>query len=159
MSRTLAPSAHCGLLDVVQGRADLDSAILTDPVTGLSFLPTVSHERISNSSEILSSITMSKIVSQLRGRYDWVIVDLPPLSPIVDVRSTVRLIDAYVLVVEWGRTDREAITQSLRDAPVVSEKLMGAILNKADLGRLNRYDTHRRGYYYNRYYGRYGYVE
>jgi polysaccharide biosynthesis transport protein len=159
LTRTLAPDAHCGLLDVVQGRADLDSAILKDPVTGLSFLPTVSHERISHSSEILSSMTMSKIVSQLRGRYDWVIVDLPPLSPIVDVRSTVRLIDVYVLVVEWGRTDREAITQSLKDAPVLSEKVMGAILNKADLGRLNRYDTHRGGYHYNRYYGRYGYVE
>ncbi len=155
LTKSLAPTATEGLFDVVQGKADLDSAILRDPDTQLAFLPTVVPSRVAQSSEFLSSSAMAKTIDALRDRFDWIVVDLSPLTPVIDVRSTSRLIDAYVLVIEWGRTDRDTIVQSLRDAPMLHDQIIGSVLNKANVDVLNRYDSYRGRSYYHRY----GYVD
>ncbi|MCK1396163.1 polysaccharide biosynthesis tyrosine autokinase [Bradyrhizobium sp. 1] len=159
LSRSLAPTATQGLLEVVLGKTDLESALLRDPTTQLAFLPTVVPDRIAQSSEFLASSAMAKTMEALREKFDWVIVDLSPLAPVIDVRSTSRLIDAYVLVIEWGRTERDTITQALRDAPMLHDQIIGTVLNKANIDVLNRYDVHRGNYYYNSYYHRYGYID
>ncbi|MGY4615522.1 succinoglycan biosynthesis transport protein ExoP [Bradyrhizobium sp. USDA 4472] len=159
VTRALAPTATQGLLDVVLGKVDLDSAILRDAETQLAFLPTVVPSRVAQSSEFLSSPAMAKTIEDLRERFDWIVVDLSPLTPVIDVRSTSRLIDAYVLVIEWGRTDRDVIAQVLKDAPMLHDQIIGSVLNKANVDVLNRYDSYRGNYYYKNYYHRYGYVD
>lgn len=159
LTRSLAPDAKQGLLEVVLGKADLDAVILKDPATQLSFLPTVVPTRIAQSSEFLSSSAMAKTIERLREQFDWVVVDLSPLVPVIDVRSTSRLIDAYVLVIEWGRTDRDTVLQAIKDAPMLHDQIIGTVLNKADTDVLNRYDSYRGNYYYKSYYHRYGYVD
>ena len=63
----------------------LDDAICRDPLTNLVFLPAVVKSRLANSSEILASDAMKKLFESLRGHFDYIIVDLSPLVPIVDV--------------------------------------------------------------------------
>jgi polysaccharide biosynthesis transport protein len=92
-------------------------------------------------------------------RYDYVIVDLPPLAPLVDVRATPHLVDGYFLVVEWGRTKIDVVQHALRSAPVIYENLFGTILNKVDIEHLGRYDVNRQKYYYNKHFARYGYTD
>ena len=152
-------SAQQGLIEVVLGKIDLDAAIVTDPETQLAFLPAVIPSRIAQTSEILSSAAMSKTIDRLRSKFDWIIVDLSPLAPVIDVRSTARFIDAYVLIVEWGRTQRDVIQHALKDAPMLQDHIIGAVLNKANIDVLSRYDSYRGNYYYNQYYHRYGYVD
>ena len=94
-----------------------------------------------------------------QASYDYVIVDLPPLAPIVDVRATTPLVDCFVLVVEWGRTKIDVVQHALRTAPNVSEAILGAVLNKTDMSILNRYDSYNSDYYNPEHYGRYGYVD
>jgi succinoglycan biosynthesis transport protein ExoP len=159
LTQSLAPSATQGLLEVVLGKVDLESAILRDPSTQLAFLPTVVSSRVAQSAEFLSSAAMAKTIEALREKFDWIIVDLSPLVPVIDVRSTSRLVDAYVLVIEWGRTQSGAITQALRDAPMLHDQIIGTVLNKADIDVLNRYDSNRGNYYYNSHYHRYGYID
>jgi polysaccharide biosynthesis transport protein len=57
---------------------------------------------------------------------------LPSLAPVVEVRASTMTIDAYVLVVEWGKTSTETVQCALASAHV-HHKLLGAILNKTDL--------------------------
>jgi succinoglycan biosynthesis transport protein ExoP len=159
LTRSLTPTATRGLIEVVLDNLDLDSAIVMDPVTKLAFLPAVIPSRIAQTSEILSSPAMAKVIERLRERFDWIVVDLSPLAPVIDVRSTARFIDAYVLIVEWGRTKTDVIRQALRDAPMLQNHIIGAVLNKANIDVLNRYDTYGGNYYYNQYYHRYGYVD
>jgi Mrp family chromosome partitioning ATPase len=83
-------------------------------------------------------------------------VDLPPLTPLVDVRSTTTFIDCYVLVVEWGQTKVEVVKHALHTAPNVYECLIGAVLNKTDIKAMSRYDTQCRDYYRDEHYIRYG---
>jgi succinoglycan biosynthesis transport protein ExoP len=159
LSRKLAPGAAAGLLDVLAGRASLEQAVWTDPSTGLAFLPLVAKGRLSHTNEILASEAMKKLIDGLRDAYDYVVVDLPPLAPVVDVRATTQIVDSYIFVVEWGHTRIDVVERALGSAQGVYDRLLGVALNKADLDIMHRYESYGRGYgyYHNKYYARYGY--
>ena len=78
----------------------------------------------------------------LRRQYDYIVVDLPSLAPLIAVRASTVTIDAYVLVVEWGKTSNETVQCALASAQGVHHKLLGAILNKTDLRSMQRYTPH-----------------
>jgi len=159
LSRHVAPLATIGLLEVLSGNARLDDAICRDPLTNLVFLPAVVKSRLANSSEVLASDAMKKLFESLRGHFDYVIVDLSPLLPIVDARSALSFVDAYVLVIEWGTTAIETVERAVHSAKAVSDKIIGVALNKVDFKALARFDGERGYYYKKKLYARYGYVE
>jgi polysaccharide biosynthesis transport protein len=159
LSRHLTPRGELGLIQVISGKAPLADATVTDSASGLSFLPAFLKSRLAHTSEILSSPATVKLFEQLRERYDHIIVDLPPLAPVVDVRAAARLIDSFVFVLEWGRTKIDVVEHALNTSPEVSDNLLGVVLNKVDLSVFSRYENYRGNYYYNRYYSRYGYTD
>jgi succinoglycan biosynthesis transport protein ExoP len=159
ISRRLTPNASAGLLEVLAAKARLSDVIWTEPTTGLEFLPSVVKTRVAHSSEILASSATKELFDYLRGIYDYIIVDLSPLAPVVDVRTTSNLIDSYLFVIEWGRTRIDVVEHALNAARTVHENLLGVVLNKADVNVLSRYENYRGKYYYNRYYARYGYTD
>ena len=93
LSQELAPNAALGLIDVVTGRASLDNVIWRDQSTQLSFLPAGLSSRIIHTSEIIASEAMKRIFVRLRESHDYVIVDLSPVAPVVDVRTATHLVD------------------------------------------------------------------
>jgi polysaccharide biosynthesis transport protein len=159
LSRALAPKATIGILDVISGNSLAKEAILKDSKTNMDFLPVVKKTSLFHTSEILASDAMKKLFDELSVYYDYVVVDLSPLAPVVDVRATTHLLDAYVLVVEWGRTNIDVVKKALSGAPGVYDALLGAVLNKTDMALIERYDGYGSGFYHNGYYGRYGYTE
>src|SRR4029079_12022674 len=102
----------------------------------------------SNSAETLLSAAAKSLFTTLQIKYDYVIVDLPPLVAGIEVRATSRLIDSYVLVVEWGSTKIDAVQYALRNAPDVQKNIAGVVLNKVDMGTIAHYDGYASGYYY-----------
>jgi polysaccharide biosynthesis transport protein len=154
LSADLAPNAAAGIIDVLSGARSLEDAVWTDPRTNLAFLPAA--KRLSNTSEILCSEQTKKLFNKLRATYDYVIVDLPPLAPIVDVRATTPLIDCFILVVEWGRTTTDVVQHALHAAPNVYDAILGTVLNKTDMKAMNHYANYLGDYYNNEHYIRYG---
>jgi len=159
LSRALAPGAYSGLLEVITEKASLEEVIWTEPYTNMAFLPVVVKTRLAHSNEILSSAPTKKLFEQLRERYDYIIVDFPPLAPVIDVHATAHLVDSFIFVVEWGGTKIEIVKHALGHAPGVYENLLGVVLNKVDMNIFGRYESHRENYYYNKHYVRYGYSE
>jgi succinoglycan biosynthesis transport protein ExoP len=140
--RYLAPKPLVGLLEVLDGRSDLEQALSFDVDTGLSFLPSGIDVHAAHSDEVLSSEALRSLVEQLRQRYDYVILDLPPLAPVVDVRAATQIIDAFILVVEWGRTRISSVQSHVDAEPEVHERLLGVVLNKVDTKMLRRHQSH-----------------
>ncbi|MBR1151595.1 polysaccharide biosynthesis tyrosine autokinase [Bradyrhizobium sp. JYMT SZCCT0428] len=157
LTRQLAPSANRGLLEVLLGTATLEEVVWSDPSTGLHFLPTAIEARLAHTSDILLSEAMEQLFQKLRGTYDRIVLDLSPIAPIVDVRGTGKLVDSYILVIEWGRTKTDVVQRAISEMPVFQHKLLGAVLNKVDLKRMTRYGRAEGDYHYNRYYKQYGY--
>ena len=156
LSSALAPNATTGLLEVISGGQQIDETIWKEPKTNMVFLPAVKRLHLLHSSEILMTEQMRKLFERLRSNYDYVIVDLPPLSPIVDVRATAPLVDCFVLVVEWAKTKIDVVQHALHTAPNVYENLAGVVLNKTDIKSMARYDYYSSDYYNDDHYLHYG---
>ena len=155
LSRALAPGAKCGIFDVISGKSSLEEVVWTDSSTNLTFLPAATPFRLAHSNEIFSNDLTKVFFKGLRQSYDYIIVDLSPLVPVIDVRATTNLVDAYVLVVEWGRTKIKLVEHALSEAENVYENLLGVVLNKANMDTVHRYDGHLEGYYRNKHFARY----
>jgi len=159
LTKALSPEAEIGLLEVLSGKRSLTEAIWTDTATSLAFLPMVAKARLSHSNEILASAAMKQLVDGLREVYDYILIDLPPLTPVVDVRATTQIIDSYLFVVEWGRTDADVVARALGSAPLVYERLLGVVLNKAELHRMSKYAAGPGYSYQSNYHERYGFED
>lgn len=157
LSKNLAPSATSGLIELVSGAKQLDEVTWHDNSTGLTLIPIAKKGPLFHTSELLSAEPTRALFETLRASYDYVIVDLPPLAPVVDVRVTTSLVDCFVLVVEWGRTKIDVVQHALHTAPNVSEAMLGAVLNKTDMNVMKRYNSYHSDYYSSEHYGRYGY--
>jgi succinoglycan biosynthesis transport protein ExoP len=150
ISRTLAPTATIGIIEVLSGECSICEAIWTDPVTKMAFLPAVINAHLIDTSEILASALTKKLFDQLRQSYDCVVIDLPPILPVADVRTTAHLMDFYFVIVEWGRTKIDVVQRALNTAKGVYDNLAGVVLNKTNMDYISRYDAHI--YYYYNYY-------
>jgi succinoglycan biosynthesis transport protein ExoP len=159
LSRLLSPRATGGLIEVLRGQSTPEAAIWSDHATNMSFLPATMKARLAHSSEVLASAQTRKFFDSLRNTYEYIIVDLAPLMPIVDVRAATNLVDSYVYVVAWGQTRTDFVEQALRSAKGVYEHLLGVVLNKVDLKTIGRFDRRGDSYYHHVDYDRYGYAE
>jgi polysaccharide biosynthesis transport protein len=117
----------------------------------MALLPIILEEPLAHADEILSSQMFTNLIDQLRQLFDYIIVDLPPVAPVVDAMAVLPAIDSLVFVVEWGSARIGAVQHYLA-APEIRERLLGAALNKANLRELQRYEVrglHQEGYYAN----------
>lgn len=151
LSRSLGPDAEIGLPDVVLGRAELAQAVMRImPPHAIDFLPAVSGH-VPRDTDLAASRAMPSFFERTRENYDYVIVDLPPLMPVVDVRALAESIDGFFLVIGWNDTSRDAVLESLSGAPVVWDRMIGSVLNKVRLPELARYGEDVRSYFDRRY--------
>ena len=152
LSRVVGAEDGNGLLEVLDGRVEFDDAVRTDATTGLAFLPAIIRSPLAPSREILASESFRMLIARLREKFDNIIVDLPPLGPVAEVRATASLVNSYVYVIEWGRTNLIAARQQMIGAPEVHDRLLGAVLNKVDTKVFRRHEHHVVGYYAQPYY-------
>lgn len=151
-TRAIGKHAEAGILEALQDGRPLSELMLMNPLTKLAFLPAVVKRRIPFSSELLSSDAMDKILSQTTDRFDYVVIDLPPLAPVVDAKAIAPKIDAFVFVVEWGRTARHVVRRTLEASPAIVNKCAGVLLNKVDNKKMKLYQRYgSTEYYYSRY--------
>jgi succinoglycan biosynthesis transport protein ExoP len=154
ISRELTPHAKNGFVDVISGSSSLEEVVWKDPSTGLAFVP-AGRSPLVQSAAILGSTFAKQFFNQLRQSYDYVIIDLSPLSPVVDVRGTSNYVDAHVLVVAWGKTKIKIVEHALQEAQNIRDNLLGVVLNKVDLTKIHKYDAHLKDYYNNKEFARY----
>jgi succinoglycan biosynthesis transport protein ExoP len=140
LSRTLGYTNTPGLLELVADKSSFEDLLITDSKYKFDFLPSASRARPSNSSDILNSPAMKQMLKSATSSYDYVLVDLPPVLPVVDVKAVAHLFDAFVLVVEWGSTSSEEVVKAVAASPILSERLLGAVLNKADEAVMRRFE-------------------
>lgn len=143
LHRVIGALRKPGLTDVLSGRLDLSAAIQQTEYPGLHFLG--GGTRIPGAPELLGSEAMARLVSDLRQRYEVVLVDSPPLGAGVDAYTLGTVTGAIVLVVRTGRTDKAEAEAKLDVLDRLPVRILGAILNDAK-------DQSAYGYGYYSYY-------
>jgi succinoglycan biosynthesis transport protein ExoP len=142
LTRSLARNALAGLIEALRREQPLGDYLLLEPESGLWFLPAVIKKRVLHSSEVIASAAMRALLADAAARFDYVIVDLPPLGPVVDVRAASSQFDAFVFIVEWGRTPRILVQTLLAADEALREKCVGVLYNKVDLKRMTLYESY-----------------
>lgn len=135
-----------GITDVIVDPGGISGAIRrSDKHPNLDILTGGTHAP--NPLELISSERMKELISQMRERYDRIIIDSPPLLAFSDPLVLGSLADGVILVVWGGKTSRELIQKSLQLLKGINTKILGVALNKID--------TTKRSYYYYPYYSYY----
>jgi succinoglycan biosynthesis transport protein ExoP len=152
MTRLLGHSAAPGLLHLAAGEKSFDQIVITDAKHKFDFLPASTQIDFSNSSDVLNSAAVKNMLKEVRANYDYVLVDLPPILPVVDVKAVAHSFDGFVLVVEWASTSADEIVRATGASPILSDRMLGAVLNKANeavMRRFEGYSDRRYDYYTN----------
>ena len=130
-------------------------AIITDPVTGLSSL--LSTKSYTDMIELISSRALVDLLEQARVRFDYVIIDSPPLGYFADSELLSDLSDASVLVVRQDTVPAPEINDAIDALRAGKAEFLGCILN--DMSYLSAHTSgygYGYGYGYGGGYGKYG---
>lgn len=140
-----------GLSELLRGAAKLEDVIAEDPLTKIHLIPTGSP--VTNAADLLMSREMLDLIAVLRKGYDYVVLDAPPVLPVVDALALATVADKILVVVEWRRTPRASIYEAFRVLGRAADRVAGVVLNKVEFDQLPGYGG---GYQYRslvKYYG------
>lgn len=136
-----------GISNILVGNCTVDEAIIHTTIPGIDIV--VSGPVPPNPSEMLGSQRMTKLLADVRDRYDRIIIDSPPLTAVTDAVILSRCVDGVLLVIRAAETHREIIKNAIGLLNNANAHTLGAVLNGVQMGR----DSY---YYYQYYYYYYG---
>ncbi|MCJ2053872.1 AAA family ATPase [Methylobacterium sp. J-070] len=128
----LSESGAPALVEVLRGEQLVSDVLWQCPETGMHFLPVGTYEGSRHMAELIPASGLAQVLAWTREAFDYVLIDLPPLVPVVDVRAANRLIDRFLLVVEWGQTTQDVVRAELSANRAIRDKLLGVVLNRID---------------------------
>lgn len=102
-----------------------------------------------NPAELLEQKLLTDLLTELREKYDYIIVDTPPIGTVIDAAIVAKECDGAVLVIESDRVryrDAQKIQEQLKKTGC---RILGAVLNKVDVKKDRYYRNHYYSYYAN----------
>lgn len=152
----VSSNAKRGLADILQGKASLADVVIVDNKTGLSFLPTLRSNSITNTAELLSSEEFAQLITLCRREFDMVVIDVSPILPVIDGRAVLSQVDKIVMVVEWNKTSKQVVNEAMQLIRAWRDSIIGVVLNKADMRRIHHYGSYNFKSYSSKYPSYYG---
>lgn len=114
-----------GFSTVLSGGATLNEALQKTRFPGLTVL--TSGAIPPNPSELLGSQSAKKLLSDLRGRFDYVVVDSTPLLAVTDAAILAAKSDGVLIIARYGHTRREQLSHAVDSLDRVGAPLLGAV--------------------------------
>ena len=135
------------LLDLVVGDKNLNEVNLYAEELGFDILTATRSDK--NAADIFASQRFSKLLTELREHYDYIIIDSPPVLVVPDARLIGTISDANIYIVKWNKSTRAQVDQGLDMLSSIGVNTIGLVLNQIDTRKAKTYD----------YTGSYGYGE
>ncbi|HKY32637.1 MAG TPA: polysaccharide biosynthesis tyrosine autokinase [Candidatus Polarisedimenticolia bacterium] len=123
LSHHLADPAEVPLRSVVRGGGPGEPHVIT-----AGALPP-------SPAELLASERFGLLIGELKGSYDWVIVDSPPAAGLADAVLLAAQTDMVLLIARQSRTRRDALRRAAEAVRAANPNIIGAVLNDVDLRR------------------------
>lgn len=136
-----------GLVSILAENDDPTKAIVQTQVPGVFLLP--AGPTTPNPSGLLASKAMAALLRIAREKFDHIVIDTPPVSPISDALLLGSLADGVVLCVKAGNTPRDLVARVRDDIQRANVRILGVLLNNLEHDGAGTYGK----YYYAHYYG------
>ena len=133
-----------GLTDVLAGECSLSDALRNpSKFEKLTIIPAGNIPP--DPTWLLQSKQMKILLDGLRKLYDYIFVDLPPVTTVADALILAPILDGYLLVVRNQETEYRAVADTLDQLRLAKAKVIGIVYNDAEQSGNGRYYKH--GYY------------
>ena len=129
--------------------AAVEDAVVQTDTDNLCVLP--SGKVPPNPSELVGSNRVPFLMSLLKQKFDFIVVDSPPIMPATDAMLMAPMVDGTILVVRSGHTEKKIIKEVLARFKNANLQILGFLLNRVDMNREGYYRYYKK--YYAAYYG------
>ena len=126
-----------GLTEFLLGKEEF-SKVVHKHKSGLHILP--SGLIPPNPAEMLASRAMEHLLAQLEERYDYIIIDTPPVNAVADSKILSIKVDGTILVVKYGYTKKDVVLEAVKGLKAVKANIIGTVFNGEE--------SHKSKYYY-----------
>lgn len=142
LTRILAPDATQGLLDILAEDQPWRRVLHGGHQSNLAIMPTIYRRDLAHSGRLIGNGRFEDVLREASESFDYVIVDLPPLGVASEARVLASKVDCVLLVVEWGRTPKDFVRDTLAANEAAGIRCMGVVLNRVDMRLLQLYQEH-----------------
>ena len=133
--RTMKLPNEKGLSNVLGRLCSFEEAVCHTKYADFDIL--TAGVRVPNPAELLSGSAMKALLEQLSEQYDYIFIDTPPVCVVSDAFPLVKMTDGVVLVVRQNFCTHPAIQQALDGFRMIEAKVLGVVLNSADVQQHN----------------------
>ncbi len=130
-------SNYQGLTNIIASSQSADQVIKKNVYKNLDII--TSGPKPPNVNELLSSHRMDDFLSDMKGNYDLILIDSPPLMAVADSLSLARDVDGIVLVVAAKQTRKDDMVKSVRNIEKINIPIVGLVLTKVNVKRKQYY--------------------
>ena len=148
-SRFFGLEQRKGMVDLLMGKASSQEVMI--PQKDLKLLVIPAGSKTLSPPDVLSSERMRLLVNHLVEQFDYVVIDTPPIGPVIDPAIVAKLADKTIFVVRWGTTPRELVTSAVKQLSN-HKRVAGVVLNAVVQSRAKKYGGE---YYYGKSYAKY----
>ncbi|WP_180898109.1 GumC family protein [Martelella soudanensis] len=139
-----------GLISVLSGKKTLEEAVFHHDELDIDIL--FGERSTKNAADVLSSRKMDELLREARSKYDFIIVDAPPVLIVPDARVLSQFVDSILFLVKWDSTHQNQVEEAIRSFE--EGKVEGLVLNQIDPDGFKRYGyNYGYGYGYAAHYG------
>jgi capsular exopolysaccharide synthesis family protein len=129
-----------GLTSVLTKKMDLRKTILNSNVSNLDIL--TSGPIPPNPSELLNSKAIETAIDELKGMYNYIIFDTPPVLVVPDSQIVANKCDGVIMVVASGKTNKQSAVKAKELLVKANTSLLGVVLNGVEMDNSNYYYYH-----------------
>ena len=140
-----------GLSHYLAGQVELDEVIYETNMSDAYLIPTT--HTVMNPTILLQNSRFDEMLEALSQRFDYVLLDTPPLNNVSDGDLIAAQCDGGILVVRSGSTPRKIVANSIKQLDRAGCELMGVVLNRAQMKDNPYYYRYGKYGYYTDYYG------
>lgn len=143
--------AVTGLSNYLSGGSTLEEILCETNILNLDMIFTGPIPP--NPSELLGSSFFHTLLENLRDKYDYIIIDTPPLGSVIDSVVVAGLCDGAVLVIEANAISYKFLQKVKKQLEQGNCRILGAILNKVNIEKEGyryygkKYSSYENGYY------------
>jgi capsular exopolysaccharide synthesis family protein len=129
--RALRTKNALGLTDFLAGQAPLERVIMPTAIPKLHLLSRGSPAP--NPTELVGSQKMHESLGALKERFDFLLIDSPPITPVSDAVLLSTMVDGVILVVRGQRTRKHLVKAAVAQLKSSQAKILGVVLNGVDI--------------------------
>ena len=153
IAKKMEISATPGLTNLLMGfEPQMLSSFKSDILDNWFILP--AGDIPPNPSELLGSKKMERLLGVLKEKFDYIVVDLPPVNLVSDALAISHLISGMIVVIRQDYTEKKELEACFRQLKLSGANVLGCVLNetKTGGGHYGKYGKYRKYYKYYRYY-------